>query len=432
MHSTNGLANFLKSRLEASESRHRKRSRAIPASADRIYGWVPRAYADLLLASAMWGFSAAVFTMLPTYMTDFLHATEAAVGWVSGIFALVIVATAPLSATVAARYSTRTALGATAIAFGLMSVAFVAVESVGPLLVGLRVVQAICCGLAHTIVGVAVIRLIPAQRLSQALGLSGVTMLAMQGITPMIVEPLVRQFSWTAAFVLATATAFGAMGLALRLKATPRLAVVDKEAPSSSVRHNNVVRVFAYSMFAGGVTFGIVMTFEQTWASTLGAERIAGFFAGFAIAAIITRVGFGYVPDRFGRKRVGSLAMVAYGLSAGALAVAPVEWFSLIGFAFGVTHGFAYPALSAMAITSVPPSARAKVMAIFGGSFHLGVASMGFVGWLVEPFGYGVVFLIAATAAISAGGLLYVTRSPSTPSTVELTFRADDSPAPAT
>ena len=83
------------------------------------------------------------------------------------------------------------------------------------------------------------------------------------------------------------------------------------------------------------------------------------------------------------------------------LALPAGPWLEAIGLAFGLSHGLVYPSLNAIAVTGVAAHERGRIMAIFTGSFNLGVwGGATAFGMLATFVGYEAVFI--CTAAIGA------------------------------
>ena len=77
---------------------------------------------------------------------------------------------------------------------------------------------------------------------------------------------------------------------------------------------------------------------------------------------------------------------------------------------FGLAHGLIFPSLNAIAVTGVQAHERGRMMAIFIGSFNLGVwGGTTALGLLATFVGYELVFV--ATAGIGAVATVVCARS---------------------
>jgi predicted MFS family arabinose efflux permease len=86
-----------------------------------------------------------------------------------------------------------------------------------------------------------------------------------------------------------------------------------------------------------------------------------------------------------------------------------LEWF---GAAFGLAHGFFFPAYSALIVERARPEERGKVMALSNAAFNAGLAASSVVlGSIAERDGYPHAFLAAGMVTLAGVGLLVATSS---------------------
>jgi MFS family permease len=364
-----------------------------------------------LAAAALWGFAFSSFYLLPKFLTRELAAGPDEVGFVVGVFGLATVAFTPFAGRCIDRFPRRYALVAGSVLMGLSALGFLAVHSVGALIGGLRVVQGVSYALVVTAVGTMVADLVPAARLSQALGMSGASMLIMNAIAPAIAEPLAVAAGWPATFLAAAAAALASASLAGGIGEPARPVRADGERDGLlAVLERPVARHYAIVTALAGSAFGAVMTFEPPYVLELGAERVGSFFVAYAAGAILVRLLFGHTPDRFGRHRVAVGALLLYALVVLAIAAMRPSNAPILGAVFGIAHGLFFPALNALAVTAVPVSERGRVMAIFTGSFSLGLwAGATVLGVVAARAGYPATFVAASLGAGTA--LIVLVRS---------------------
>src|SRR5690606_32932666 len=140
---------------------------------------------------------------------------------------------------------------------------------------------------------------------------------------------------------------------------------------------------------------------------------VGGFFLGYTVAAVLVRVLLGGLPDRFGRLRVGRIALAGYAIVVAAMSQLTPNSLVFFGVAFGMVHGMMYPALNAVAVEGASDSQRGKVMSFYNGSFNLGVATSSFgLGHVAEAWGYSSVFWITAAGIAVALPVLLLVRDP--------------------
>ena len=93
---------------------------------------------------------------------------------------------------------------------------------------------------------------------------------------------------------------------------------------------------------------------------------------GYTLAVVAGRVLLGGLGDRFGRRRVSMIMLVAYGLAAWSMRRLDIELLSMYGVMFGAAHGIAYPTINALLLDLLPSTRRGLGMVLFNGSFGLG------------------------------------------------------------
>ena len=181
--------------------------------------WTP-ALLRVLGAAAMWGFAHACFVLLPKYLALELGVGPKEIGRTMGAFGLASVPVAAIAGLLVDHRPTRTALAAGSVLLALSALGFAASHGFGPHIYFLRAVQALANALVVTAVGVAVTEIAPISRLSQAIGLTGATMLAMNAVAPMAMEPLAEAAGWTAVFFVSAAVALASLVLAAGIRDT--------------------------------------------------------------------------------------------------------------------------------------------------------------------------------------------------------------------
>ena len=157
-----------------------------------------------------------------------------------------------------------------------------------------------------------------------------------------------------------------------------------------------------------GLASSIVFVFLPPFASSVGLPRIGPFYLLYTSAAIAVRLFGGRLADRLGRQQVILPSLV--GLATGVLlfSVLHTTWLLLvIAVINGTSHGFLYPAASALAFDRAPTGGRGRALAAYNMASLTGgaVGALGF-GWLAQFVGYRAGFLIAGLILMS-GALLF-------------------------
>ena len=387
-----------------------------------------RDFALILATQLAFGFAFSSFFLLPKFVVTELHGSPSQVGYVGATAVVAAVLVSPLCGKLLDRGARRPLMFWGCLLCGLGGLAFLTVTHVGTYLYAVRAMQGVSYTLYFVAAATLVADLSPPSRLGQALGWFGSAGLLMNAIATLIAERIAHSFGWHTVFVCAAVS--GALGslLSLLLQDSahePARAPVftEKEvssesnslsqsaAPASSestslglATHRLAV---LWAAAAGGTAFGVMFTFTQPLALSLGDTNISPLFAGYTAAALVVRLAFGTLADRLGRARVSGAALAFYALVVVATAGLQRGWLGVVGLGFGLAHGAFYPSLNALALEGVTREERGTVGAHFNAAFNAGILLVTFsCGQLAQAYGYRVVFLLVACLSASGCFLL--------------------------
>ena len=156
--------------------------------------------------------------------------------------------------------------------------------------------------------------------------------------------------------------------------------------------------------------FGVFVTFFPLLARSRGVE--AGgtglVFAAQALANALSRLPFGYISDRTGRRsRLVVLGLTVFGAALAGLAFCRTAGgFMLAAAVLGLGMGVAYTAIGALITESVPVRLRGLAMGGYNTSIYIGMmASSALMGALIKGVGFTGGFLVTAgiTLAVTGG-----------------------------
>jgi MFS family permease len=343
------------------------------------------------------GFS--LYFLLPKYLATELAATPSTIGAVAASSLCAVVVATPAVGWALDRFGRRAPALLGAFLVFASSLAMTTVHEVGAWLYVLRIVQGFGFALGFNAAVASVADRAPSERLGQAIGLLGVASLATNAVAPALGEWLAHAHGWDAVFVLAAATGIATM---LVLRGLPDAAPVEKALEASASPAVN--RAILAIALVNGAVFGTLITFTQAFALEQGAERVAGYFMGYTLGALVVRLALGATADRIGRRRVAIGSLVGYGLVTLATAKLSPAWLELFGLGFGITHGFLYPALAALVAEQSSAARRGRDLTAFNGAFYLGSALALFGGgWLARAAGYPLLFTLMGAIAVASG-----------------------------
>ncbi len=360
-----------------------------------------RDYVQILAVQALFGLSFSAFLLLPKFLRVELHASATEIGWVAAAAVVMGAIAAPLLGVISAHVRPYLVLLFGVIASATAALAYPAVDSVGPLLYFLRIVQGASYVAVFNTTATIVADRVPVEKLGQAIGYLGLSMLATNALAPALTEPLAEHYGWGIAFSSAGFLALLAIPLVHRLEHVP--APLASSAAQGDLRTGSPKLLAAYyASGLVGVGLGTMFTFIQPFALSLGAQRLGDFFFGYVGAAVIMRIVLARVVDRVGTGRVAVAALALYAVVVLCTIGLRPSWLLSLGIGIGVAHGLIYPALTAFTIGDVSPSKRGAVMGWFTSAYHVGfaISVLGF-GPLADTKGFPLVFCLAGVAVMS-------------------------------
>lgn len=372
---------------------------------DRLLG---RDLLSVLVAQTFFGYSFSSFLLFPKFLAIELGANAAQIGQVATVNRFSTMVGLLVSGVVVDRFGRRPFLTAGALLMTLASVSFFWVHEFGSLIFLLRGLQGLAFGMAFAAGSALVVDLAPPQKLAQAIGYFGLTMLSTNALAPLSVEALAAISGWRLAFT-AAALGAGACVVASFLIREPRHGGGEKNLISGLLQVALDPKQLRCAVVIAivGAAFATVFVLHQPFAVELGMEQLSLFFVAYTGAALLVRLGAGPFVDRIGRSRVAVGSLFVYALAVGLTADLANVGLTALGGLLGLAHGFFYPSFNALAVEGANPHDRGKIMAVFQAWFTAGGAfGTFFLGALAHAEGYPVVFLVVGVATFMALGVL--------------------------
>src|SRR5690606_16106949 len=144
----------------------------------------------LVAIQMAFGVSYSAFLLLPKFLRTEFSASATEIGWMVGITLVVAAVLSPVVAAISSRVARRLLLGAACVRQGGAALGFVWVGEVGPLVYVLRFVQGAAFVIIFNCTVTLVADQVPAQKLGQAVGYLGLSMLCTNALAPALAEPL--------------------------------------------------------------------------------------------------------------------------------------------------------------------------------------------------------------------------------------------------
>lgn len=361
------------------------------------------AFAALFAANLSLVASFAAFFLFPLFITDH-GGTQQDIGIIMGSFALASALCRPWVAEMVDRIGRKRSYSLGCLIMTLMPLLHLPL--VGPLnnyyllLLLYRIIHGIGLAICFTAVFTFIVDLIPEKRLNEGIGMFGTSGLTGLAIGPLIAEPILNQYGYTAFFL--TTSALAAFALLLHQP------IRDLHRSRTNIEKNSLsffalLQQRKLLISAGlAVVFGFGLAATGNFIAPLVQDRQLGlisfYYLAYSFAAISIRFFSGRLADRIGEAQI-----IPWGicLAASGLLLIPFIRGNILliicGFIFGIGHGLLFPAINSMAIRNEPYAVRGKVTGIFTG----GIDSGSFIGALIlgqvgELFGYTGLFISAA------------------------------------
>jgi MFS family permease len=384
-----------------SESESEPYSRGAPA-APRLW---TRAFVDLLIAEALFGFSYALFVLLPKLLAVNYGATAGQIGAVMASFGIASLVTIPLIAPVVRRLDNRRTMIAGTALLGVSALGFMLIDGAGVLAAVLRGAQGVAWSLTFAAGMSLVAEVAPPLRLGHGIGLFGAVALASSALGPAVAEPIATRYGARPLFLISAVIGLAGAWFCRRLSngAAP-LSPAPGAKPASGTARSRAIVIGVLGV--GSMASAAVSTFVAPFALTHGISAVRGFFITYTLTALAVRVGGTRLVDRLGRRNTAFAGAAGYGLVTIALAAAGPEHLIPLGAAFGVVHGIVFPALMALVLGESAREERPRLLAFANGAINVGIAGLGAIGSIADRAGYPSVFVVTGVITTATAGLL--------------------------
>ena len=220
---------------------------------------------------------------------------------------------------------------------------------------------------------------------------------------------MLPRYGWDTLFL--TAFALGAASLALSLALTegprPELKPGEERGLRAALAQREL-----WPLWWMGTIFSTALTaffiFVRRFVDDTGVGSVGMFFTAYTVAALLLRLGFGWLPDRVGEKRVLLPSLAALVLGFVVMAFAATDRDVIVaGVLCGIGHGFTFPILFALVVSRTPEANRGTVMALYTALFDLGVLVGGPVfGVAIEASGFAAMYF-GAGVLVALGTVVF-------------------------
>jgi MFS family permease len=346
-----------------------------------------------------------VYFLLPLYIQT-LGGREGQIGSIMAMFSLAAVACQAGIGALLDRWGRKPFILLAAGVVTVVSAAFAASTTLGWHFYLLRFLQGGAFAIFLTSNLTLIADLAPPSRRAEAVGIFGVSGLVTIALAPAIGEMVLHAWGFRALFVGSVLVAVATLAVCLAT------VIPGPETPEAFQGFGSgfweTFSPVLMAAFQFGLASSIVFVLLPPFARQVGLPRIGPFYLVYTAMAIAVRFLGGRLADRFGRWLVIFPSLV--GLAAGVLLFSLLRstWLLLvIALINGISHGFVFPATSALAFDRAPSGARGRALAAYNMAALAGGASgaIGF-GWLAQLVGYRPGFVMAGLV-LMVGALLF-------------------------
>lgn len=275
-------------------------------------------------------------------------------------------------------------------------------------IVGVRVVHGIAQAAMFSVLFTYAADIVPAERRAEGIALYGISGMIPMAVGVLLGDAVIVDGDYSRVFQVACACALAGL-LSSSLLPETRRGAPGRSFFAAARAPELRPLWFVGTAFAMGLAAYFV--FLKTYlleAPQLGSMTL--FFTTYAIAAVVLRLLFGWLPERVGMIRVliPSLLLGGSGLGLIAVATSPVH-LVIAAILCGIGHGFAFPIISALIVLRAQPDERGSAIALFTALFDLGVLLGGpCFGVSARYAGYPVTFALAGGVCVVATAVFVV------------------------
>lgn len=363
---------------------------------------------DFLLATIasvfVGGYSILLLTLTLMYGND-AGFTAAAAGLLSSVFAFASLGMRPFSGLLCDRFPKKRLLVLSAVGYTVLPLLFLAELPYGVLL-GARIVQGFCMGVASTAVAAIATSFIPKSRFTEGVSIFGVGMSACSAVAPGIGLWILAHFGYTGVFLYSSFTGLLIIALVLPIRCHETM-----EKPQSRPRLGELLRGLyePTALYSAACTLFLavmqitVMQFLSYYTASRGVNGTYAFYTLSAVAVVAVRLAIGRVSGAKADRVIllaGTLILAA-GYGGLHLLFPTALSLGILSVLYGCGHSMSGIVLNSMALAEAPPERMGAANATYLAASDLGYA-VGPLLWnsYCARYGYSQIYLLASIGVL--------------------------------
>ncbi len=272
----------------------------------------------------------------------------------------------------------------------------------------LRFINGIAFGTLLVVTGTMVVDSIPASRLAEGVGFSGISLTTATALGPALGEFVIKKGGGTLLFESLLIVTILSFLCTLFIKCRKVIPCSDGQI-SVSFYEKSALKPSVLLLFIS-LGVGSISTFIIPYSQSRGIGSISFFFFVYAFTALISRIWSGKIADRKGASYVLVPAMFALFISYMLLSFAfTLKFVILAGVLYGFGYGIVIPCLNVIMMKSCPPSRRGVATAMLFSAMDLGVGAGAFIwGWISVVSGFTLVYFLSSLTVAAAIAIYYI------------------------
>lgn len=342
--------------------------------------------------------SVTLFFLFPLFLQQF-NPSMSRIGLIMGVHSLMAIFVRPFFGRLI-DIKGRKKISLFGIAFLILVLpCFHLIQDAGYLPLILRALTGIGWGISMTATMTICSDLAPVERLAHSMGIIGVAGLLSSALGPLLAEEVINRFGYGALF---NTSFIFLVGSFLCIFLTKEVIKPDHNhhfrKPKYLLNASVVIILLISAMpIVHGAVRGAVIHFIALFGKSVPFERVGPFFLSFSAAAVLTRLGFGGLSDKFGRKQVIFPAVCLISFNLFLISQVQSFWmFVLTGLIGGFGQGLIFPALSTYIIDIMGRENKGLAISLYLAFFDIGMGSGStFFGWISDLYGYRQMYLFA-------------------------------------
>jgi MFS family permease len=345
--------------------------------------------------------SITLFFIFPLFFEQF-QSSRSRIGMIMGIHSLMAIFVRPVFGRLIDLKGRRTISLLGIALLILVTPGFHLIRDAGLFPLALRALTGIGWGISMTATITICSDLAPVNRLARSMGIIGVAGLLSAALGPLLGEEIIRRFGFPWLFntsLVFLGISFLFMLLTREMRPLGNNNEERFKVPGAVLKMSLFpIMLIVLMTVSHGAVRSTVVNFIALFVRSIPLERVGPFFVAFSGAAIATRLFFGDLSDRYGRKQVilPSVGLIALNLVLISRMHSP--WMMVLsGVLGGVGQGFIFPALSTYIIDTMGRENKGLAISLYLTFFDVGMAGGSVLfGWISDLYGFRSMYLIAA------------------------------------